>query len=223
MYTVVLQTCKSHEQIWENIPAFANAVANLTAKLDEFTTTAEKRLVDTTHITQKKLSMIDDLHEKVYSIVKLIRAYAASVDDEPLAMEYSINKRSLTEGGAKATINRFSNVVTKATEMISELEDFGLTPQFLQALTQDVEEAKMVIWEPRLKIIQRKAQTRKLEALIDEMDDIVFVQLTGMVELLQFEQPAFHAAFFDARNIIDLKGKRRTDQLPPTPGVNDSD
>ncbi len=47
MYTVVLQTCKSHEQIWENIPAFANAVANLTAKLDEFTTTAEKRLMDT--------------------------------------------------------------------------------------------------------------------------------------------------------------------------------
>lgn len=227
MYTVVLKTCKEHTSIWENIPAFTNAVNDLETKLALFATTAEKRLKDTKHITRKKVALIDDLHEKVYVMVKLIRAYANSVDNRALASEYSLTKKSLTVGGAKATVNRFKNVVEKATELAPDLEAFGLTPQFLQELTQEVEEVKTVIWEPRMRIIKRKAQTRKLEELIDELDDVVFVQLTGMVDLLQFDYPSFHAKFMDARNIIDHKGKRRTNpsgdsESPPLPEADDS-
>lgn len=229
MYTVVLKTCKEHTSIWENIPAFTNVVNDLETKLGLFSATAKKRLMDTKHITQKKIAMIDDLHDKVYVMVKLIRAYATSTDNKALASEYSLTKKSLIVGGAKATVNRFKNVVEKATELAPDLENFGLTPQFLQELTQEVEEAKVVIWEPRMQIIKRKAQTRKLKELIDELDDIVFVQLTGMVDLLQFDHPTFHAKFMDARNIIDHKGQRRNTsnpsadtESPPTPGIDDS-
>jgi len=227
MYTVVLKTCNEYTSIWDNIPAFTNAVNDLETKLALFAATAEDRLKDTKHITQKKISLIDDLHDKVYVMVKLIRAYATSVEDETLAVEYSLTKKSLLVGGAKATVNRFKNVVEKATELAPDLENFGLTQQFLQELTQEVEEAKVVIWEPRMQIIKRKAQTRKLKELIDELDDIVFVQLTGMVDLLRFDHPTFHAEFMDARNIIDHKGKRRTNpseesESPPLPEADDS-
>jgi len=166
----------------------------------------------------------------VYVMVKLIRAYADAAEDKSLAKEYTLTKKSLIVGGAKASINRFHNVVQKATELASDLDSFGLTTQFLQELTQEVEEAKTVIWEPRMQIIKRKAQTRKLDELVDELDDIVYVQLTGMVDLLQFDHPSFHARFMDARNIIDHKGQRRADtsktaddpESPPTPEIDDS-
>ena len=229
MYSVVLNTCKEYTSIWGNIPAFSDAVNELETKLQLFTATAEKRLMDNKHITHKKVELMNQLHEKVYVMVKLIRAYADAAEDKSLAKEYALTKKSLILGGAKASVNRFHNVVQKATELASDLESFGLTTQFLQELTQEVEEAKTVIWEPRMQIIKRKAQTRKLDELVDELDDIVYVQLTGMVDLLQFDHPSFHAKFMDARNIIDHKGQRRNtsnpsmdSESPPTPEIDDS-
>ncbi|MDX1652360.1 MAG: hypothetical protein R3277_07710 [Brumimicrobium sp.] len=230
MYTVVLETCKENTSIWQNIPAFVSAVNDLEAKLQTFSATAEDRLMDTKHITKKKIALIHELHNKVYIMVKLIRAYAASTGNESLAFEYSLTKKSLLVGGAKATINRFNNVVKKANELAPDLEDFGLTQQFLQELTQKVEEAKIVIWEPRLKIIQRKALTRKLHELTDELDNIVYVRLTGMVDLLHYDHPVFHAKFMDARNIIDHKRRRSANtpdtspdsESPPASGIDNS-
>lgn len=230
MYAVVLNTCKKHQAIWSNIPAFVASVNALEVKLGEFTQTAEERLEDTTNITKAKAKLFGTLHEKVYGVVRIIEAYALKEDLDSLAMEYSISKTSLQEGGAKAAVNRFSNVVEKATELAEDLEDFGLTPQFLQEITQEVAEAKTVIFKPRLAIIKRKMLNRKLDQLIDEMDEIVYTHLSGMLRILKFEEPMFFAEFMEARNIIDLKGKRRVngtdvpvDESPPQEDGNGID
>lgn len=209
MYAVVLSTCKKHQAIWSNIPAFAASVNALEVKLGEFAQTAEERLQDTTNITKAKAKLFGTLHEKVYGLVRIIEAYALKEGLDSLAMEYSISKTSLQEGGAKAAVNRFSNVVEKATELAADLEDYGLTAQFLQEITQEVAEAKMMVFKPRMAIIKRKMLNRKLDQLIDEMDEIVFKHLSAMLRVLKFEEPSFFAEFMDARNIIDLKGKSR--------------
>ena len=222
MYTVVLSTCKKHQAIWSNVPAFAASVNALETKLGEFAQTAEERLQDISNVTKNKARMLEDLHEKMYGVIRIIKSYALQEDLEDLATEYSIAKSSLKLGGAKAEVNRYNNVVDKATELAADLEDFGLTPQFLQEITQDVEEAKMMIFKPRLAIIKRKMLTNKLDQLIDEMDEIVFTHLSGMLRILKFDHPMFFAEFMEARNIIDLKGKRRAsgtdvpvDESPP--------
>lgn len=209
MYTVVLTTCKDHQVIWSGVPAFAASVSELENKLAEFTQIAEKRLYDTSNITKAKTQLMDSLHEKVYGVVRIIEAYALKEGLDSLAREYNISKTSLVEGGAKITVNRFNNVVKKATELAADLEALGLTPQFLQELTLQVDEAKEVISKPRLAIIQRRLQSRKLEQLLDEMQEIVYKHLSAMLRILQFDHPMFFAEFMDARNIIDRKGRRR--------------
>lgn len=210
MYTVVLATCKKHQSVWSNVPAFVNTVNQLENKLIEFAQTAEERLEDTTNITKKKDLMISNLHEKVYSVVRIIEAYALNEGLDQLAMEYSITKGSLIEGGAKLTINKFSNVVKKATELASDLEDFGLTAQFLQEFTQEVDDARKVILKPRIMIIKRKMLNRRLEELIGEIDVLVYKQLSSMLRILRFDHPAFYDEFMDARNIIDTRGPKRS-------------
>lgn len=223
MYTVVLQTCNEFAPVWSNTPAFVNSVNRLESKLLDFTAVAEQRILDTKHITKKKAALLNDLHDKVYSVVKLIRAYGIASGDESLVQEYQINKVSLLKGGAKMAVNRFKNVLTKAAELITPLEDYGLTSQFIQSLEQQVTDLKVIIWEPRMRIIQRKAQTRTLHKLIEEMDVIVYGELSGMIEVFQYDHPTFYEQFMDARNIIDHSGPRRTNQQPPTPGVHNSD
>lgn len=219
MFAIVLDTLKQNESVWDQIPEFVSSVNELETKLTEFTNTAEDRLVDTTKITEHKLNLIEDLHEKVYSVVKIIESYAIKNDQEQLVLEYSITKGSLVEGGAKASINRFSNVMKKATALAADLEGFGLTPQFLQDLIAEVDLAKKVILAPRMAILQRKMLTKRLEQLINEMTEIVYTHLSGMVRLLQYDHPAFADAFEDARNVVDLRnGSRRTDDSPP--GIN---
>lgn len=223
MYDVVLTTCNKHQTVWSNVPGFVASVSELENKLVEFTQIAEERLYDTSNITEAKTQLIASLHEKVYGVVRIIETYALKQGLTGLAREYSISKASLKEGGAKATVNRFSNVVKKATELAGDLEALGLTPQFLQDLTLQVEEAKEAISKPRLAIIQRKAQTRKLEELLDEMDEIVYKHLSGMIRIIQFDHPLFFAEFMDARNIIDSTGRKRgatpdtTGESPPLP------
>lgn len=216
MYAVVLSTCKKHQAIWSNVPAFSDSVNALENKLAEFTETAEERLQDISNVTKRKARLLKNLHEKMYGVVRIIQSYALHEDLKSLATEYSISKTSLKRGGAKVAVNRYSNVVEKATELAADLEDFGLTPQFLQEITQDVEEAKIAIFKPRLAIIKRKMLTSKLDQLIDEMDEIVYTHLSGMLRILKFDHPMFFAEFMEARNIIDLKGKRRTDASNPT-------
>lgn len=222
MYTVVLSTCKKHQAVWSNVPAFVASVDALENKLGEFAQTAEERLQDISNVTKRKARLLENLHEKVYGVIRIIKSYALHEDLEHLATEYSISKTSLKLGGAKAEVNRYNNVVAKATELSADLEDFGLTPQLLQEITQDVEEAKIMIFKPRLAIIKRKMLTNKLDQLIDEMDEIVYTHLSGMLRILKFEHPMFFAEFMEARNIIDLKGKRRVngtdvpvDESPP--------
>lgn len=128
MYSVVLSTCKKHETVWSNIPAFVATVSELENKLVEFTQTAKERLLDTSNITKNKVNLIKNLHEKVYSVVRVIETYALQEGLENLALEYNITKASLIEGGAKATINKFSIVAQKATELAADLEALGLTP-----------------------------------------------------------------------------------------------
>lgn len=221
MYAVVLNTCEKHQAIWANVPAFTAKVSELESKLEEFTQIAEERLQDTSNITKGKAKLISNLYEKVYGVVRIIEAYALQEGLDNLAMEYGITKTSLIEGGSKATVNRFSNVVKKATELAPDLEALGLTAQFLQDLTQQVEEAKNVISKPRMAIIKRKMLNKKLEELIDEMDEIVFKHLSGMVRILQFDHPMFYAEFMAARNIIDQKGPRRANESPPLPEGDD--
>lgn len=210
MYSVVLFTCKKYQATWANLPAFENTVNQLENKLNEFAQIAEERLEDTTNITKNKDIMVNHLHEKVYSVVRIIEAYALNEGLDKLAMEYSITKGSLIEGGAKATINKFSNVLKKATELASDLEDFGCTPQFLQTFTQEVENTRKVILKPRIVIIKRKMLNRRLEQLIGEIDVLVYKQLSSMLRILQFDHPAFFDEFMDARNIIDTRGPRRS-------------
>lgn len=211
MYSVVLTTCKKHQAVWSNVPEFVATVSELESKLAEFAQTSEERLQDTSSITKNKDKLIDNLHEKVYSVVRTIEAYALKEGLDELAMEYNITKASLIEGGAKVTINKFNNVVKKATKLASDLEPLGITSQFLQEFTQEVDDARKVILKPRLAIVKRKMLTKKLEELIDEMDEIVYKHLTGMVRIIQFEHPMFFAEFMEARNIIDLRGPRKND------------
>jgi len=222
MYTVVLSTCKKHQAIWSNVPAFVASVDALENKLGEFAQAAEERLQDISNVTKRKARLLENLHEKMYGVIRIIKSYALHEGLEDLATEYSISKTSLKLGGAKAEVHRYNNVVAKATEFAADLEDFGLTPQLLQEITQDVEEAKIMIFKPRLAIIKRKMLTSKLDQLIDEMDEIVFTHLSGMLRILKFEHPSFFKEFMEARNIIDLKGKRRVsgtdvpvDESPP--------
>ena len=222
MFAIVLNTLKQHESIWDQIPEFVSSVNALETKLTEFTNTAEDRLVDTTKVTERKMNLIDELHDKVYSVVGIIESYALKNNEEQLALEYSISKTSMIEGGAKATINRFSNVMKKATEIGTDLEGFGLTPQFLQDLIAEVDLAKQLIMAPRLAILQRKLMTKRLKQLLDEMNEIVYTHLTGIVKLLQYDHPQFSAAFMDARNVIDLKNGRKNES-PPAPGFSNSD
>lgn len=220
MYSIVLDTLKQHETVWDQIPEFVSAVNALETKLQEFTTTAEDRLIDTTKITQRKLDMIDLLHEKVYGVVKLIESYAIKQNLPQLALEYSIPKGSLVEGGAKASITRFTNVVKKATELSTDLEAYGLTPQLLQEITQEVEDTRKKIMEPRLAILQRKMLNKRLEQLIDQLDEIVYTHISGMMRLLQFDHADFYESFVNARMIIDVRGSgsRSEDESPP--GIN---
>lgn len=210
MYSVVLFTCKKHQAIWSNVPAFVATVSELENKLAAFSQTAEERLLDTKSITKNKDKIIGNLHEKMYSVVRIIEAYALQEGLDKLAMEYNITKASLIEGGAKATINKFSNVVKKATELASNLEALGLTAQFLQAFTQEVSDAQIVIFKPRMAIIKRKMLNRKLEQLINEMDELIYKHLSSMLRILQFNHPMFYAEFMDARNIIDARGPKRS-------------
>ncbi len=150
MYAVVLSTCKKHQAIWSNVPAFAASVNALEAKLGEFTQTAEERLKDISNVTKSKARLLDTLHEKMYGVIRIIQSYALHDGLEDLATEYSISKTNLKIGGAKAEVNRYNNVVDKATELAADLEEFGLNGSVLTGNHAGSSGSQSAYLQPRL-------------------------------------------------------------------------
>ena len=93
-----------------------------------------------------------------------------------------------------------------AAGIIASLPDYGVTEAELTALQTAIDEYKAMESSPRLGIIDRKAATGQIGMLISENSRILKNQLDKLIGQLEEENPEFYRDYFNAREIIDLKG-----------------
>ncbi len=208
MYLRVRKALETHKGIWTANTRFtANYEAfiyNVQA-IEELIARAE---ADSTAISKQKNVWREQLIEGTASLIKKLLSFAADTQDKALAHGIAHSKSELRNLRESLLPGICHTVCAKAAQHLPQLAEYGVTEAELTGLRELANRFKGIIPEPKMVISTGKQVTVALADSFRKNNDLLREQLDGKLEQFKDGQPAFYAAYFDARNVIDRNGKK---------------
>ncbi len=224
MFQTVVATLHENQTVVDSKPAFASALQSFETRLAELEQLLNDQAKDLKWIANEKVSTREKAIEKVYVLVKMMRAYSDSIGDENLQAKMRIRKREFTDIGILGLINTLSFVINEAGLIEEALVTFGVDSNLISELTSLRNKLISLNNAPRLALISRKTQTANIASLERELSDDLRTTLDPFVEMLKAEFPQFYAKYTAARHAVKPGYKLSAkDQVPPEPddGANE--
>lgn len=237
MYNAVKRVLTLFESRWGAMAGFSRAVTSFYGRIDAIERTGANQEKKITGIATDKQDLKESLVEIALRVAGAVHAYAFETENDELGESVDYQRTDLTHMRDELLDQRCSNIHAAATEHISSLADFGITPTVLDSLRDAINAFHEKSPQPRTAISTRSTYTESLVENFDRTDLILTEQLDRL--MLQFKRsdstsapspapagsptgatpspaPApstdFYELYFQAREIIDL-GKRTFHQL----------
>ena len=223
MFQTVVATLHENQTAVNSKPAFASALQSFETRLAELEQLLSDQAKDLKWITSEKESTREKAIEKVFVLVKMIRAYSDSIGDENLKTKMKIRKTDFKASGTISMINSISFVLNEAGLIEEELVAFGIDSNLISEVTFLRNKLISLNNAPRLALISRKTQTATIASLERELLNVLRTTFDPFVDLLQDEFPLFYAKYIAARHTVKPGYKSNTNnQVPPEPddGLN---
>jgi hypothetical protein len=218
MFQTVVATLHENQTAVDSKPAFASALQSFETRLAELEQLLNDQTKDLKWIANEKVSTREKAIEKVYVLVKMMRAYSVSIGDENLQAKMRIRKREFSDIGILGLINTLSFVINEAGLIEEALVTFGVDSNLISELTSLRNKLISLNNAPRLALISRKTQTANIASLERELSDDLRTTLDPFVEMLKAEFPQFYAKYTAARHAVKPGYKSSAkDQVPPEP------
>ena len=212
MDLAVLKALNDFEDQWSNVPACVNAVdkfKNLVSGIDTQRQIQEGKI---TGITANKQKEEDEMIQATIEMAAAVFAYADIIGDNELKSKVSYSPSTLRS--ARDTDLRVicQSVHDAAESVISELGDFGTTPEDLEKMQKEIDDFSTFLSESRNAINTRSIATAKIADLIKETDDLLNNQLDKLVTTFQSSEPKFYRTYMKARQIINMGSRSQTEE-----------
>ena len=209
MYRAVRQVIQKNNSSWSGFEAFENGVTKFVQKvteLERLTYQKSKALVGAKSQRDKKRAIIAD---KALIVANGIFSYASNIEDEKLKAEVNYSPSTLKYTPNTRFFQMVEGIIAKATELITEIEPYGVDQAKLDDLELAYTEMAEIANLPRQAIVSRKMISTKIDELIQDVDNVLKEQLDRLIVSLKADEKDFVLVYEGARTIIDSPASRR--------------
>jgi len=209
MYRAVRQVIQKNNSSWSGFEAFENGVTKFVQKvteLEQLTYQKSKALVGAKSQRDKKRAIFAD---KALIVANALFAYASNIEDEKLKAEVNYSPSTLKYTPNTRFLQMVEGIIAKATELIIEIEPYGVDQAKLDELELAYLEMSEIANLPRQAIVTRKMITANIDELIVEIDNVLKEQLDRLIVSLKANEKDFVFKYEGARTIIDSPATRR--------------
>ena len=220
MYESVHAVLTDHQNSWQNIPAFANAVNTIETKLALLRVRITEQLSATTGVTLEKKLRTEDLRSRMLVIQHALFLLGRASGDIALRERNNHSKSDLRDLNLNEFAARCSELKTDLDTYGAQLAEYGITQQTIDELMPLLLGIDELNNSTRKAIIKRKEITRSISDLEHELDELLRVELDRLILVFKQSDPAFFHSYNSARITIDYGGGRgsRGDE-PDNPGL----
>lgn len=219
MFGTVAQFLGQNSTLWNGIPAFVNAAADLQTGIGEIDTEAGKQATPTSGKTVVKGNARDVLEDATQEIGDQLAALAAATEDAELASQVTMTRSTLDQatGGDLLIIGK--RIAGLATINLTALADYAVLAADVAELQDAITDFEPLKDAPRVAIVGRAGSTATLPGRITATRAILRNRIDKLITKFRKTQPQFYAGYLSARVIINRGGNGGTTPASPTPPV----
>jgi hypothetical protein len=216
-YQAVELVLEANQSVWENLPAFVTAAGEFTALLPEIQALAQAQ-ASREGASNEKAYAHAAVSEAAFEVGAAVHAYAVTTQDYALEGRVDFSRSTIGYGREASVLARVRDIHAAATAELANLADYGVTQAKLTALKKKMDAFEAVLAKPRQQIATGSAATQSLQGKFNEADAILNKRLDKLVFQFKTGAPDFFTAYQTARNIVSLRGSRKTNETPaPAP------
>jgi hypothetical protein len=210
MYLAVEGICDANPSVWQILQAFADAYADLKARVADIQTFAQSQTQNHTGIAADKQVARQAMCAVALPIASAIHAYAVKIKNHTLAATVDFSMSELMGGRDVQSRDHCQNISTTANTNLANLANYGVTAAKLAALNNAIANYNLLISKPRDPRPQGKTITGSIQTEFDAADE----DLVQMDDLLgQISDAKFTDDYNNARIILD--SARDASPAPP--------
>ena len=216
MYEAVLATLTANSENTKVVPAFAPAIQEFAEVVGKIKSkTIEMRGV-LAGVGADKENAEDALIESLVKICSALSDFARRAKDNALAEKAKVNESGLRRMRDTDLVSKATAIHATATEVLSNLADFGITQTMLTDLNAQINAFNAALGAREGGVAERSAVRIALAELFDNADGTLKMDLDKLIELVKKDAPQFYNAYYGARVIKDL-GHRSRPKAETTP------
>jgi hypothetical protein len=218
MYDAVLNLLEANAAVTGTLPAFAQAETEFQTVVGNIKAKETQLNEAVAGVTNSKHNAENEMIEDVLKAANALFVFAKRQNDEELKAISDINHSKLKKLRDTELVGKARSITDKANTNIAALNDFGITPEFVTALTEKTDAYESSLGNQAAGFAGKSAARQSLSELFTNADSILKDELDNMVELLKESNGDFYNTYKSARSIKDLGMRHESgEEEPVTP------
>jgi len=203
-HCTLIQANTNNQAITNTVPAFAQGIIVLSAKIGFIETTSAQQEQAITGVTLNKEALRLILIDVTLSVISPVRAYAVSISDNDLEEQMNFSRSDLAALSVAKISQTAENLLSIINPLLPNLAPFGIAQANLNAWQTAITNYKNKMEDPRIAIVHRKTLTSELEKLFTDTNTLCNKTLDPLAINFKTTQPHFYEDYINSREIIDL-------------------
>lgn len=212
MYRAVLDLLTANVLIYSSYLPFSDAVARFKAIIEKINEQSGLQTIPIVGVTEDKQRLREFMEGLLVEVCNKITAYAHITNNNTLKEQVAYPFSSLRRQRDTLLLDTAQNVLNIANQNLIELGSYNITGSTITSLQQRISDFNNALTRPRQKIVSRKGATQELLSLFRQADKVLKNELDMLVVDFINTQPEFERNYQNARIIIDLGVRRRSEK-----------
>jgi hypothetical protein len=215
MYDSIARYLRENSATVNTIPKFTQALTKFEAAIEAIRTKEDERQVSTKGKTEAKYNAEEDLINAILKIASGLFPYAINTNNTELRELADVNYSGLDRLKDVDLIAKGNQIHASAGTLITELADYGLTPDDLTLLKEAIDNYRDTTTYRDASVAQRKGASVSLKDLFNNADDILELEVDRFAAQLKISYPDFYNGYSGARIIKDIGIRHEEKTNPP--------
>jgi hypothetical protein len=218
MYLSVEKVCDENQQAYQTIPALASAIAALKANNLKITQVRVSQKTPTTGYTDQRDKIKKEMAELAFEIAGSVCAYAHVNGNEVLSKKVDFSFSELVYARDAVVKSRATVILNEANAVVSQLADYGATPELLQQLTQKMAEFDDIVGKKGYNKEETQTATEQISILLSQNSELLKNQIDKLMLKFKNTNADFYTNYFNAREIYNFGGGKKhqaPEEAPP--------
>lgn len=206
MYHSVIEVCRDHQALWQNIPGFASSVEDLENQVELLLVRSGVQSNITSGVMAQKQHRLSNLYERLIVLHGALWVYANTINNFQLMERNKVNISDLQRLSITRLELHLNSVVLDLEEHGLSLDAFGITPEYLEESIALINDGSNQATRPRMAIIERKLMTGSLELTTRTIDNLLKFRLDKLMLVFRKSQEDFYQRYKNARVVVNHRG-----------------